>query len=70
MALYIDAQVPKFSGPIAGEDQFDVPTNGVTFQQRCDNCSIQDIEVAVQLYVTGSTDGQKIADLQIIQVIE
>ncbi len=56
--ISVDAEVKNFFGPLAGVDKFDVPTTGAAIFEQ------QDIEVAVQLDVTGSMGGQKIADLK------
>ena len=58
VTLSVDAHVPNFFGPLAGVDRFNVPTSGAAIFEQ------QDIEVAVQLDVTGSMGGQKIADLK------
>ena len=54
----VDAHVKNYFGPLAGVDKFNVPTSGAAIFEQ------QDIEVAVQLDVTGSMGGQKIADLK------
>jgi Flp pilus assembly protein TadG len=55
----IDAEVPMTLTKIAGVQKFDLPIRSVAIFNQ------QDIELGVQLDLTGSMSGQKIADLRV-----
>lgn len=56
--VQVDASVPTTLGQLAGIEKFDIPSvSAAIFEAK-------DIEVAVQLDVTGSMGGQKIRDLK------
>ena len=57
--LDVDAEIPTVLGGLAGVNKLSLPRRGVAIYES------QDIEVAVQLDVTGSMGGQKIADLKL-----
>ena len=57
--LDVDAEIPTVLGGLAGVNKLSLPRRGVAIYES------QDIEIAVQLDVTGSMGGQKIADLKL-----
>lgn len=56
--VQVDASVPTTLGRLAGISKFDIPSESAAIFEA------KDIEVAVQLDVTGSMGGQKIRDLK------
>lgn len=56
--LDVNAEIPTVIGQLAGVDRLSTPSRGVAVYEA------QDIEVALQLDVTGSMGGSKIADLK------
>lgn len=56
--VQVDASVPTTLGQLAGIKKFDIPSQSAAIFEA------KDIEVAVQLDVTGSMGGQKIRDLK------
>jgi Flp pilus assembly protein TadG len=57
--LDVDAEIPTVLGGLAGVNKLSLPRRGVAIYES------QDIEIALQLDVTGSMGGQKIADLKL-----
>ena len=59
VTITVDANVPTVFGQLAGVEKFDIPRTAVAI------FDAKDVEVGVQLDVTGSMSGSKIVDLKL-----